>query len=233
MVIEEVCPSLWRWTTQHPEWTPDQGGAEGWQRDVASVAYAGDDWFVLVDPMAEDERAWTELDRLAGAHGKPVLVIATCGWHTRACEGAVGRYVNSLGAQARMHEIAALHAAAQTGWKLPAEWRFRGDLKLAGGIEAIETDPAQGEVTLWLEAIGAVVAGDVLLGAEGERSAPLSVCPQAWLADGTSRQDVSARLQRFTQLPVELVVPLHGAPVLDGAAAALRDALGEPTPGST
>jgi len=31
----EILPGLWRFETLHPEWTPQDGGAEGWEQSVA------------------------------------------------------------------------------------------------------------------------------------------------------------------------------------------------------
>ena len=71
---------------------------------------------------------------------------------------------------------------------------------------------------LWIPSQQALVTGDVLLGtADGG----LSVCPDSWLGD-VQRSDLIATLQPLLALPVELVIPTHGEPVLDDAAGAWR-----------
>jgi len=59
--LEEIRPGLHRWTALHPEWSEDHGGVEGWEREVASVAYAGADALVLIDPIVVDDD-WGEID---------------------------------------------------------------------------------------------------------------------------------------------------------------------------
>ena len=34
MEIEEIRPRLWRWTATHPDWSPEEGGPEGWEPEV-------------------------------------------------------------------------------------------------------------------------------------------------------------------------------------------------------
>jgi glyoxylase-like metal-dependent hydrolase (beta-lactamase superfamily II) len=90
-------------------------------------------------------------------------------------------------------------------------------------MRALATGRAD-EVVLWLPAQRAVVSGDVLLG--GVRK-PLRVCPKSWLPRGVARSDVARALMPLRELPVELVVPLHGEPVTTGAREVLAAALDE------
>ena len=66
MDVRELKPRLWYWTARHPEWTPDDGGADGWEPEVGSYAYVPPDasTFVLIDPIVpEDDGAlWKALD---------------------------------------------------------------------------------------------------------------------------------------------------------------------------
>ncbi len=59
----------------------------------------------------------------------------------------------------------------------------------------IATDTGNGELTVWIEEIGAIVAADVLIGAEGERSETLRVCPEAWLEEANDVETVKAALR--------------------------------------
>ena len=178
------------------DWTPDQGGAEGWAQEVACVAYESNDALVLFDPLV-DEGDWAEIDALVKSHGGPVVLVTTCPWHARSGGEALRRYGNSPGITA----------------------------ELPGGVKAFLTDEPEGEITLYIEEIHAVVAGDVLIGSEGDRTVPLRVCPQGWLESGSTVAKVKDALRPLLDLEVDAVVPLHGAPVLDDARETLRRAL--------
>jgi hypothetical protein len=76
------------------------------------------------------------------------------------------------------------------------------------------------ETPLWIPAYGALVFGDSLLGGDdGVR------IPDEWLPETTSHDDAAAALRPLLDLPVELVLPTHGAP-------ADRDALARALAGS-
>ena len=78
-------PGLHRWTADVPDWTPDQGGPEGWAQEVACVAWEGEGALVLVDPLV-DEGDWGAIDALverhwrAGCGGRDVSVARPLGW---------------------------------------------------------------------------------------------------------------------------------------------------------
>ena len=218
--LREMRPGLHRWTATHPDWEEDEGGADGWEPEVASLAYAGEGALVLVDPLVAGDD-WRELDELVEATGDPVSIVITCHWHSRSGGDALRRYVNSPGATTHTHSAGVR--------KMPFEVThpFEGDASLPGGVDAIESDRGHGEAVLWLERAKTLVVGDVLLGAQGTRTEALRLCPEDWL-DGTTLDDVRNALRPLTRLPVEAVVPLHGAPVLEGAADALKAAIDRP-----
>lgn len=89
MELQELAPGLWRWTATHPDWTPEEGGPDGWEPRVGSVAYTIDDRLVLIDPLVPDD-LWPRLDELA--RGRRVLVLTTIGWHRRSRDEVVRRY---------------------------------------------------------------------------------------------------------------------------------------------
>ena len=66
--LEEIRPGLQRWTALVPDWTPDQGGPEGWAPEVACVAYEGEGALILVDPLIDGDD-WGAIDELAERHG--------------------------------------------------------------------------------------------------------------------------------------------------------------------
>jgi glyoxylase-like metal-dependent hydrolase (beta-lactamase superfamily II) len=209
---DELAPGLWRWTAYHPEW----------HQDVGCIAYAHGAALVLVDPMlpaddADARRFLRALDREVRQRDRPIHVLVTIHWHKRHSSELVSRYAKRPGAElwgpsaAAVKLTLAANRAADRARRLPA------------GIVAFETRHGE-EVVLWLPRAQAVVAGDALLG--GKRK-PLRVCPQSWLPRGLTRSEVARSLQPLTALPVELVVPAHGDPVSENAAAILAQAIEE------
>ena len=219
--LEEILPGLHRWTADVPDWTPDQGGAEGWAQEVACVAWEGEDALVLVDPLVPDED-WAAIDSLAERNGGPVALVVTCPWHVRSAGEAIRRYVNSPGIQAWAH-TQAVKDRERIGFEVAHV--VKDGANVAPGVEVIATDQGNGELTVWIEEIGAIVAADVLLGAQGERSEALRVCPAAWLEEANDVETVTSALRPLLEREVRAIVPLHGAPVLSGAKEALTAAL--------
>src|SRR5919108_611415 len=81
MDVEAIAPGLWRWTTPHPDWTPEQGGPDGWEAAVGSVYYEAPAAVVLIDPLVpaeteERERFWRALERDVEAVGRPLRAQA-------------------------------------------------------------------------------------------------------------------------------------------------------------
>ncbi len=87
------------------------------------------------------------------------------------------------------------------------------------GVRAIPAERAD-EVALWLEEPRAVVFGDAII---GDRAGGLRPCP--WFRSDEGREITLRALQPLLDLPVELVLPAHGEPVVDGARNALARAL--------
>jgi hypothetical protein len=94
-MLTELVPGLYRWTAPHPAW---EAGAEpespgDWPEEVGSVAYAGADALVLIDPMVSE---WGPLDALVERHGKPVAVLTTMRFHGRSRAEVAERYGAAL-----------------------------------------------------------------------------------------------------------------------------------------
>jgi glyoxylase-like metal-dependent hydrolase (beta-lactamase superfamily II) len=218
MLVTELAPGLWRWTTTHPDWTPEQGGPEGWEREVSSVycEAAGD--VLLIDPLvpaddAERERFWGALDLDIVRAGTP-RVLLTCAWHARSSAEILARY-----------EGARLWAPADGLGELPSGLEatdpFRPGDTLPGGAVAIDaTIPT--EVLLWLPSHGALVAGDTLL---GDDAGGVRLCPESWLAGEDPSAVRAALWGRLAELPVERVLVAHGKAVSSDGRAALARAL--------
>lgn len=220
--LEEIRPGLHRWTARVPDWTPEQGGPEGWAQDVACVAYEARDALVLIDPLVADGD-WGAIDTLAGRHGGPIALVTTCPWHARSSGEAMQRYGNSPEINGWAHAIA-LEDEERMSFDVANV--VRGRAQIADGVEALTTDPGNGELTVWIEPIRTVVAADVLIGAEAERTDTLRVCPPAWLDGQSTVGQVREALRPLLDRGVQAIVPLHGAPVLTGAGEVLTVALG-------
>jgi glyoxylase-like metal-dependent hydrolase (beta-lactamase superfamily II) len=201
--MEEIRPGLWTWTALHPDWTPDDGGPEGWEQRVRSYALDAGDCLVLFDPLVETR----DVEELAA--GRPVHVVLTCRWHRRSSGELVERLAATVHAPAEdAHALGVPAVAYQLGDDLP------GDVEpQVGGYPS--------EATLWLRSHRALVTGDVFLG--GERG--FRVQPDSWLAEGLTPQALREQLRPLLELPLELLLPTHGDPVVVGARDTLSRAL--------
>jgi hypothetical protein len=201
--VNELRPGLWTWSAPHPSWTPDEGGPEGWEREVRSYALDAGDSLVLFDPLVEP------MDVADLADGRPVVIVLTCYWHRRS----TASLVESLGA--------VVHAPAAGIGELgvDAEPYDRGD-DLPGDVEP-QVGAYSSEHTLWIRGHGGLVAGDVFLG--GERG--FRMPPESWLEEGATLAGLRESLRPLLELPVELLLPTHGDPVQAGARETLRRAL--------
>ena len=199
MEVEELRPGLWRWTAPHPEWNH----AEHWGPDVASVYAELPEAIVLVDPLVpadEEERFWTALDRDVERHARPVYVLLTVHWHERSVEAVLGRYKATL-------------------------WRPEENVELPAGVEPVVVEGSDWkEALFFLEPHRALVAGDLLIGANGGVEVPVHwfpVAEQDWARTGL-KEDLRLRL---LALPIELVLVSHGDPVVEDGKRALERAL--------
>jgi hypothetical protein len=197
--VRELRQGLWTWTARHPEWSTP---ADGWGPEVRSYALDAGGTLVLIDPLSPPAL----VEELAS--GRRTAVVLTVAAHERSATGCVER----LGA----HVYAPAASLAELA--TPATGYAVGDV-LAGGIEAC-TGFWPNEATLWLAGHRALVTGDVLLGEHG-----LRVPPDDWLEERATPAELCAGLRPLLALPVELVLPTHGDPVLADAAAQLAAAL--------
>jgi glyoxylase-like metal-dependent hydrolase (beta-lactamase superfamily II) len=198
--MDELAPGLSTWTAPHPDWTPDQGGPEGWERDVRSCAFLRGDQLVLLDPL-EPPPAVDEL-----ARGRDVSVILTCAWHRRSA----GELIERLGATVYVP------GAGVDALELPAQPYGVGD-ELPAGVLAAAAYYDE-EVVLWLPGPRALFAGDAF-------AAPPLRFQRAWLPPGVALEDALPRLRPLLDLPVEIVVVGHGEPVREGTREALERSL--------
>lgn len=192
-------PGLWRWTAHHQEW----------KQEVASVAVASAGELVLIDPLLSGAQ-WGRL--AAGIGERRLHVLPTIHWHARSTAEVAARFP---GTRVWAHS----RNRAAIGRRAPVTDVFRAGDELPGGLVALEARP-RSEVLLWEPRSRALIAGDALLG-DGERGAGLHTCPASWLPQSTGLADLRRSLHPALDLPVELVLPSHGAPVLAGASCEL------------
>ena len=86
MEVAELTPGLWRWTTAHPDWTPEQGGPEDGAGGRLGVLRGG--WRRPADrPARPRGRAGTRA-LWARSPATPAAdaahVVLTCEWHARS-----------------------------------------------------------------------------------------------------------------------------------------------------
>jgi hypothetical protein len=195
MVVQQVAPGLWRWTAPHPEWTPESD----WPRDVGCVYAELPEHIVLVDPLVpagEEARFWKALDRDVERLDLPVSVLRTVSWHERSVDEVAARYGGSV-------------------------WRSASDGDLPAGVVGFHVAAGEDEVVFWLDPYLTLVPGDLLISKDGT----LRLCPQSWLPEGRTLEEVRAALAPTLDLPVERVLVSHGEQVLAGAREALAAAL--------
>jgi glyoxylase-like metal-dependent hydrolase (beta-lactamase superfamily II) len=87
------------------------------------------------------------------------------------------------------------------------------------GVRAFSAERAD-EVALWLEEPRALVVGDAVL---GDQAGGLRLTPWSRNSEGLER--TRAALKQLLELPVEIVLPAHGNPVLTNGHEALARAL--------
>jgi glyoxylase-like metal-dependent hydrolase (beta-lactamase superfamily II) len=172
---------------------------------VAAVAVESAAEVVLIDPLLEGDQ-WPQLE--AGLAGRQLHVLLTIHWHARSAAEVASRL-----ADARIWAHSRNRAAVER--RVPVTDVFRAGDELPAGLVALEARP-RSEVLFWEPRSRALIAGDALLG-DGERGVGLHTCPASWLPGSSDLAGLRAALRPALELPVELVLPSHGSPVLSGA----------------
>jgi hypothetical protein len=207
--VRELQAGLWHWQAPHPHWTPRQQ----WPQEVSSYAIDDGERLLLFDPLA------VPVAFLALARKREPVIVLTAPWHERDAQALVERLEAAVFAPPpdTAQDLIDKYAitAEQAGDGSPdlewlrsgggnAHWYAAGD-RLAIGIEAYE-GREHNDLTLWIESVRAVVAGDSL----ADFGTGLAL--NDWLRGGVTREQVVNRLRPLLELPVEFVLPAHGAP---------------------
>ena len=211
--MNELRPGLWHWQAPHPEWTPDQW----WPQAVSSYALDDEARLILFDPLAVP----AEILELA-ADREPVVVL-TAPWHERDARGLVERFGAPVfapppdTADDLIRKYGITQEQIPEGWHSPdlawllvenggeAHLYAAGD-RLPIGLEAFP-GRSHNDLVLWSERAGAIVAGDSLVDFGRGFEVPREV-----LHHGVRREQVVEDLRPLLRLPVEVVLPAHGAP---------------------
>ena len=188
--MRELQTGLWCWEARHPDWTPEEGGAYGWGPEVSSYAIDDGERLLLFDPLALPG----EIHELAA--GRETAVVLTCPWHERDARSLAER----LGAQVFVPPPDDANTDPIEGQVFSA-----GD-RLPVGVEAFRgMEP--NDLVLWVESRRALVVGDTLI----DRGRGLEF-PTDWANKGVPPEQILEGLRPLLELPVELVLPTHGAP---------------------
>lgn len=208
--VRVLRPGLWHWQAPHPEWTPD----EPWPQEVSSYAVADGTRLLLFDPLAVPDAVLALLQER-----EPVIVL-TAPWHERDAQVLVERIGAEIftppadTAQDLIDKFGITAEQAGDGSPdLPwlrdgggnVHWYGDGD-RLPIGIDAY-AGREHNDLALWVESVRAVVAGDTL----ADFGTGLAIHDQ-WLRKDVSREEVVERLRPLLALPVQMVLPAHGAP---------------------
>jgi glyoxylase-like metal-dependent hydrolase (beta-lactamase superfamily II) len=188
--VQELRTGLWWWEAEHPEWSAEDADTEDWGPEVSSYAIDDGTRLLLIDPTAPPEQV-AEL-----AAGREVAIVLTCPWHRRDTRNLIERFG------------ATLHMPPPDDGDpdpLPAEV-FRAGQRLPMGVEA-RPGMEPNDLVLWIEGQGALIAGDTLI----DRGNGLEF-PADWANKGVPPEQIMETLQPLLGLPVELVLPTHGAP---------------------
>jgi hypothetical protein len=188
--VRELRTGVWHWQAPHPDWTPAEGGQHGWGPEVSSYAIDDGERLLLLDPLA----APSEIEELAAE--RETAIVLTCPWHRRDAR----RLAEELGA--------ALYVPPpDEGDADPVDGQvFRAGDRLPVGVEAFPgMEP--NDLVLWVESRRALIAGDTLI----DRGHGLEF-PADWANKGVPPEQILEALRPLLALPVELVLPTHGAP---------------------
>ncbi len=194
--MRELQQGLWWWEAAHPEWTPEHAAEADWGPEVSSYAIDDGARLLLIDPTEPP----SPVDELAAE--RETAIVLTCPWHARDARSLAER----LGAT--------LYAPPPDEGDLnPLDGQvFRAGDRLPVGVEAFPgMEP--NDLVLWIESRRALVAGDTLIDRGRGVEFPADWASRGAVAErGVPPERILATLRPLLELPVELVLPTHGAP---------------------
>ena len=188
--MQELHQGLWWWEAVHPEWTAADAATQEWGPEVSSYAIDDDERLLLIDPTTPP----SPIDELAA--NRETVIVLTCPWHARDARILAEQFGARLFVPAR-----------DDGDPDPIAGEvFRAGDRLPVGIEAFPgMEP--NDLVLWVESRRALVAGDTFI----DRGRGFEF-PRDWANKGVPPEQILETLQPLLGLPVEFVLPTHGAP---------------------
>src|SRR5438552_866489 len=209
--MRELRPGLWHWQARHPDWRP----GEPWDQNVSSYAIVDDERLLLFDPLGVP----SEIEALAAE--RETAIVLTAPWHERDAQSLVERlgvpvYTPLPDTAQDLMDMYGLTAEQAGDGSPDLVWLLRerkgearpyspGD-RLPFGAEVFPGHKPN-DTVLWVESRRAVISGDTL----GDFGRGLEI-NERWLRPGVTREEIAEGLRSLLELPVELVLPAHGAP---------------------
>jgi len=208
--VRELTTGLWHWTATHPGWED----GEPWDPNVSSYAIDDGERLLLFDPIGVP----AEIEALAAE--RDTVIVLTAPWHERDSQSLVQRLgapVYTPAADTAEELVAEWNLTAeQVGDGSPdvkwlrdgegeAHWYSAGD-QLPFGIQVFPGHKRNDHV-LWIESRRAVVVGDTI----ADLGEGLQI-NERWLKGDVTRESVAEGLRPLLELPVEHLLPAHGAP---------------------
>jgi glyoxylase-like metal-dependent hydrolase (beta-lactamase superfamily II) len=210
--VSELEPGLWHWQAPHPDWRAN----EPWEQEVSSYAIDDGERLLLFDPLGVPN----EIEELASE--RETAIVLTAPWHERDTENLVEQFgmpvyaappdteedlIRKFGVSADQVEG---FVSSDLRWLLhekggEAHQFLAGD-RLPLGVEAFP-GWTHNDLVIWVETRRAVIAGDTL--ADFGRGIEINT---RWLRAGVTREHVAEGLRPLLELPVERLLPTHGAP---------------------
>jgi glyoxylase-like metal-dependent hydrolase (beta-lactamase superfamily II) len=212
VAVRELEPGLWHWQAPHPDWR----ASEPWEQEVSSYAIDDGERLLLFDPLGLP----AEIEELAAE--RETAIVLTAPWHERDTESLVEQFgvpvyaAPSDTGEDLMRKFG-VSAEQVEGFVSPdLRWLLHGEAGEANEFRAGDTLPfgvkafpgwTHNDLVLWVESRRAVIAGDTL--ADFGRGIEINT---RWLRGGVTRDQVADGLRPLLELPVERVLPAHGAP---------------------
>jgi glyoxylase-like metal-dependent hydrolase (beta-lactamase superfamily II) len=208
--VRELERGLWHWTSPHPGWE----SGEPWDQNVSSYAIDDGERLIFFDPLGVP----SEIEALA-ADREPLIVL-TAPWHERDAESLVERLgapvytplpdtaeelMRAFGLTAEQAGDGSPDVVWLRAGRGEAHWYSAGD-ELPFGIRVFPGHK-RNDLVLWIESRRAVLAGDTI----ADLGEGLQINDR-WLTAGVTRESVAQGLRPLLELPVELLLPAHGAP---------------------
>jgi glyoxylase-like metal-dependent hydrolase (beta-lactamase superfamily II) len=203
--VRELASGLWHWQSRHPAWE----ASEPWEETVSSYAVDDGERLLLFDPLAVPD----EVVALFGE--RETAIVLTAPWHERDAESlGLPVYTPPVDTAQDLIDKYGITAEQAGDGSPDLVWlRERGDgnFYLRGDDLPFEIDVFPGrehnDVVLWVESKRAVISGDTL----ADFGQGLGI-QEEWLRKNMTREEVVDNLRPLLELPVEHVLPAHGAP---------------------